>query len=420
MSVNIPVIAEKTFNVLKGLGFGVDSFSADGKQVIDPTEATRFVVTEPNILVRIDPATTTLVLNTSEDLSEHKVRTMLKDIAQKYLMKFDYKIFGKKLKAVGEKQDIAKQAERDMADIKEGFDTMSGSSKTSYQSLDNVKIVVKHKKAVNEEVRGSRSRNIHSIFIQRGDERFKLPENNLAMARAMARHVQKGGEVFDEGATSIIEMAQDLKKLREFVNYVKTAKIMNEDNAENVQLAVENIENIKNTLKKLSGAKTYETTIENLSATAVELSEDDDIELRDKFTVSHFDDKVGNVLGQLKSLSLKKNAFESYITKAVATETFANLKNLLQEADLVDFATAEARLGHQVNQLSYAANDTKLAEYLQGVSKKITTGGQLNQFEYGTIKSCLLGATTNTTTVPTPAVDPGTMYEDFLEKYDIL
>ena len=80
MSVNIPVIAEKTFNVLKGLGFGVDSFSADGKQVIDPTEATRFVVTEPNILVRIDPATTTLVLNTSEDLSEHKVRTMLKDI----------------------------------------------------------------------------------------------------------------------------------------------------------------------------------------------------------------------------------------------------------------------------------------------------------------------------------------------------
>ena len=174
MSINIPVIAEKTFNILKGFGFGVDSFSADGKQVIDPAEATRFVVTEPNILVRLDPATTTMVLNTSEDLSEHKIRSMLKDIAQDYLMKFDYKIFGKKIKAVGEKQDIAKQAEKDMADIKEGFDTMSGSSKTSYQSLDNVKIVVKHKKAVNEEVRGSRSRNIHSIFIQRGDERFKL------------------------------------------------------------------------------------------------------------------------------------------------------------------------------------------------------------------------------------------------------
>jgi len=420
MSVNVSATAEKIFNILKGFGFGVDSFSADGKQVIDPTQASRFVVTDPNILVRIDYTTETVILNTSEDLANHKIRKMLKNVAHDYLMKFDYKVFGKKLKARGESQDIAHQTEKDMADIKEGFDTMSGSSKTSYQSLDNVKIVVKHKKAVNEEVRGSRSRNIHSIFIQRGDERFKLPENNLAMARAMARHVQKGGEVFDESATSIIEMAQDLKKLREFVNYVRTAKIMNEDNAEYVQLAVENIENIKNTFKKLSGVKTYETTIENLSATAVELSEDDDAELRDKFTVSHFDDKVGNVLGQLKSLSLKKNAFENYITKAITTETFANLKNLLQEADLVDFATPEARLGHQVNQLSYAASDTRLSEYLQSVSKKITSGGQLNQFEYGTIKSCLLGATTNTTTQPTSVVDDGTMYENFLEQYDIL
>ena len=419
MSVNIAATAEKVFNILKGFGFGVDSFSADGKQVIDPTQATRFVVTDPNILVRIDYQTETVILNTSEDLADHKVRTMLKDIAHDYLMKFDYKVFGKKIKARGESQDIAHQTEKDMADIKEGFDTMSGSSKTSYQSLDNVKIVVKHKKAVNEEVRGSRSRNIHSIFIQRGDEKFKLPENNLAMARAMARHVQKGGEVFDESATSIIEMAQDLKKLREFVNNVRKAKIMNEDNAEYVQLAVENIENIKNTFKKLGGAKTYESTIENLSTTTIELSEDDDADLRDKFTVSHFDDKVGNVLGQLKSLSLKKTAFESYITKAVANESFANLKDLLRENDLVDFATPEARLGHQVNQLSFSANDSKLSAYLQGVSKKITSGGQLNQFEYGTIKSCLLGANTNTPTV-TNTVDLGEDYETFLEQYDIL
>ena len=48
---------------------------------------------------------------------------------------------------------------------------------------------MRHKKAVNEEIRGARSRNIHSIFVQRGEERFKMAENNLQMARAMARHV---------------------------------------------------------------------------------------------------------------------------------------------------------------------------------------------------------------------------------------
>ncbi len=71
MSINIPVIAEKTFNILKGFGFGVDSFSADGKQVIDPTDATRFVVSEPNILVRLDSATSTLP-TTSELKRLHK------------------------------------------------------------------------------------------------------------------------------------------------------------------------------------------------------------------------------------------------------------------------------------------------------------------------------------------------------------
>ena len=78
MSVNISSIAEKTFNILKGFGFPVDSYDLEGKQVVDPTEATRFVISEPNILVRLDPTTETLVLNTSEDLADHKVRKMLK------------------------------------------------------------------------------------------------------------------------------------------------------------------------------------------------------------------------------------------------------------------------------------------------------------------------------------------------------
>ena len=76
---------------------------------------------------------------------------------------------------------------------------MTGSRKSSYQPLaDSVKIIVRHNKDVNEEVRGARSRNIHSILIQRGEEKFKMAENNLQAARAMARHLHNGGETFDE------------------------------------------------------------------------------------------------------------------------------------------------------------------------------------------------------------------------------
>ena len=98
--------------------------------------------------------------------------------------------------------------------ISEGFSSMSGSSKTSYQGLDNVKLIVRHKKEVNEEVRGSRSRNIHSIFIQRGDERFKMAENNLKAARAMARHIKNGGEPFDTVGNAINEMATEQKTMK--------------------------------------------------------------------------------------------------------------------------------------------------------------------------------------------------------------
>lgn len=418
MSVNISSIAEKVFSVLKGFGYGVDSFDLSGKQVIDPTEATRFVVNKPNILVRLDPTTETLILNTSEDLGDHKVRKMLKNITDDYLMNFDFKIFGKKLKAKGESTDIARQSEKDMADVMEGFGTLSGSSKTSYQTLENIRIVVKHKKPVNEEVRGARSRQIHSIFIQRGDERFKLPENNLAMARAVARHVQKGGEVYDEVSTKIIEMATDLRKLREFTRYVQFNNIVNEDNHAYVTLAFENIEQIKNTFKKLSGSSTYQATVESLAqAESVELVEDD-LDLESKFTVKHFDQRVADVMSTLKNASYRKQAFESYITKAIKKESFTNLKNLLSENDLVDFSTPEARLGHQVNQLSYSANDSQLSSYLQGISKKITSGGQLNQFEYGAIKSCLISASSKQ--APTESKELGTDYEQFLESFDIL
>lgn len=419
MSVNISSIAEKVFSILKGFGFGVDSFDLSGKQVVDPTEATRFVVSDPNILVRLDPSTETLILNTSEDLSDHKVRKMLKELSKDYLMNFDYKVFGKTLKAKGESTDIARQSEKDMADVMEGFGTMSGSSKTSYQTLENIKIVVKHKKPVNEEVRGSRSRQIHSIFIQRGDERFKLPENNLAMARAMARHVQQGGEVFDEVGTKITEMATDLRKLRVFTKYVQSNNIVNEENQEYVTLALENIQEIKDTFSKLSGTKTYETAVESLAQQqSVELIEDD-LDLESKFTVKHFDNRVAEVVSTLKNATFRKQAFESYITKAVQKESFESLKNLLRENDLIDFATPEARLGHQVNQLSYASKDPRLSGYLQGISKKITSGGQLSQFEYGTIKSCLISAA-HTPQQRNESVELGKDYESFLEQFDKL
>ena len=343
---------------------------------------------------------------------------MVKHLAQDYLMNFDYKIFNKKIKPKGEELDVKKNAEKEMADVMEAsLGRMTGSSKTSYQPLENVKLVVRHKKAVNEEVRGARSRNIHSIFIQRGDERFKMAENNLQAARAMARHMYNGGEMHDTVGEAIVSMAKDYKQLREFVRYVKSAKLINEDNQEIVELAIENINEIRSHFKRLSGVKTYANAVEGIEDFSSVDILTDDIDIESKFTETHFDDKVANVTDSLKNLISRKKSFESKITKAIESENFADLKDNLAEQDIMDFENPNARLGHQVSMLGYSAKDETLSNYLQGLSNKISAGGELNQFEYGTIKSCLLGANSGST--KTAPVDMAEAYEVFLDQYTL-
>ena len=421
MAVNLELISEKIYNLLIGNGYEVTTFNEDGEIAIDPSTATRFVVNEPNMLVRLDKAIETISFAVNEKASVDDLRGNLKELANDFLMNFDYRIFGKQLKPKSEQIDVAKNTtESKMADITEGFGPMTGSAKTSYQPLDNVKLVVRHKKHVDEEIRGARSRNISSLFIQRGDERFKLPETNHKAARAMMRHVKNGGEVFDSIGNAINEMAKQQSSLREFVRYVRKAKLVNETNEEYVSLAIENIEHISRTFQKLSGVKTYASAVEEVDKFSnVEVLQDD-LDLESKFTETHFDDRVANVIDTIKSAMSRKSAFEHAIDEAVKLETFANLKNLLSEGEGLEFASPGAKLGHQVSQMSSIANDNRLGAYLSGISKKLHSGGNLSQHEYTTVKSCLLGAHGMNNNNNSVAEDVERNYEKFIESFVIL
>lgn len=674
MAVNIEIVAEKVFNLLAGNGYDISNLNSKGEKVVDPQEATRFVVIDPNILVRLDKATETLSMGVRETFEDDGLRGAFKHLASDYLMNFDYRIFGKTLKPKSETIDIAKKSEKKMGDvlealntmrqlaglepleeadvikefqdvdrytkeiafeflnhwmkilgypeenprypggvyalmdikgrrhladrlynspqyegiaipiqnyamavqlvdeffdtnhdlslgwlmnrdsyseaitegewnwneyeskdgydrnysrwlgavndsrhkyrinvqgghqnpdfqtlsdspkahedfqtslqsrgidindqkkislrlekeaeeekqrkqdereksdaerekqlraqrlgtsystekgwtnvetesIGEGFSAMSGSSKTSYQGLGSVKLLVRHKKEVNEETRGARSRNIHSIFIQRGDERFKMAENNLKAARAMARHIKNGGEPYDNIGHAINEMATEQRKLREFVRYVKRAKLVNEENESYVNIAVENINYITTAFTKLAGVRSYATAVEDVSDRRNTEVLEDDIDLESKFTETHFDEKVASVTHAIKSAMSRKSSFENHIDKAVSMESFATLKNVLSENDGIEFATPYAKLGYQVSQMSNSVSDSHLGNYLSGISKKLYSGDRMSQHEYTTIKSCLLGAHKRHE-VPTSVVESvEDQYEKFIEQFDIL
>ena len=605
--MNIKIVAEKTFNLLKGFGYEVSSYNKEGDLVIDPMEATRFAVESPNILVRIDPLDKHLSLKTgAPGEAIEKIRPMLKELAQDYLLDFDYSVFDKQIKPKGEKLDVAKKSkeenvmseemeilrklaglqenplldppgmkdpagkqskfgqdrgeklsfakmdaaeffsaignalkqgklvdqenkpvqkldkntlataydfylkgekdpisayaqaiaklgmgymsgdfsEADIMDresldqnlphdyfkkfsdvrdsvIKQYGDSektrnilsklndeekakgkeadplnimkkvsshmsesiteaslgkMTGSRKSSYQPLaDSVKIIVRHNKDVNEEVRGARSRNIHSILIQRGEEKFKMAENNLQAARAMARHLHNGGETFDEIGEAITDMAKEFGKLKEFVGYVRRSKLVNEDNEEFVTLAIENINNIRTTFKRLSGVKSYATAVESVKDyNNVEILQDD-LDLEAKFTETHFDDKVANAMDSLKAMTSRRRSFENKITNAIELESFAGIKDMIAEDDLMEFENIKQQLGHRVSSLGNSAKDETLSNYLHSISNKLNAGGQLSQFEYGAIKSCLLSAGQHNVSNAPMSMEES--YEAFMDRF---
>ena len=122
-------------------------------------------------------------------------------------------------------------------------------------------------KAVNEEQRGSRSRNIQAIYIENADgERYKLPTNNLAGGRAMLRHVKEGGNPYDDFGKNIIEQCSELKKLKEFKRYTERNGLVNEGTSDIIEAVANRINTIREALNKSKSSKSYARFIEEFKA----------------------------------------------------------------------------------------------------------------------------------------------------------
>ena len=435
-AINTKTAAEKILHLLRGYGFIVISMDKNGDIIADVKNATRFYVANPNIFVRLSIPDNAINLKTSENLNNHPVRDQLRMLSKEYLMAFNYEIYSKPVSPAGEKVDIETNKEKDMTETKEfakqkcekcdniecscheeeliesNFGPMRGSTKSSYQGLERVKIVVRHNKPVNEEIRGARSRNIQNIYIQRGGERFKMQENNLMAARAMARHINNGGEMYDSVGDQINELAKDYHKLREFVNYVRQSKMINESNKEYVMLAKDSVGNIKSMFSRISRSNGYASGITEM---ADYFSQDttileDDIDLKTKFTQTHFDDKVSNAMGSLLGAMSRQQAYQQQITIAAESESFSGMNELLSEHGVVEFRDHRTQLATQISQMGASSKNQQLGSFLQGLSERVNSGGNLNKFEHSTLKKCLISANQPNTDIP--------KQENILENYE--
>lgn len=299
MAINIDKLGEQIFKVLKGHGLSLELFTDDGKSTVDPLEAKRFYNSEQKIMVNLESVDEKyeLKVNLGKSTDVNSIRKLLdnlRNLANRNIVEYTLRTFGKDI----EPKDFAYQAKRNSEmNMQESFSKPYGSSKSSYQALENARLIIKHKKHVDEEVRGSRSRNIHSLFIENAEgERYKFPVNNLAAARAMLRHIKEGGNPYDELGSHIISLSEEYAQLQNFRNYAKRNSLVSEDTAEVVEGVSNRLDKIKKEFKSLSGTKGYKVYSENFEASAVALEEESVEDLRNQFTVRSFDENVAEAL----------------------------------------------------------------------------------------------------------------------------
>ena len=302
MAVDTGTIGENIFAILKGYGYTIRMFDDIGKKVITPNDARRFFLTDANIVVTCSDEEIKVHLGKSITFEEATdTIDTIKQLAKKYMMDFNIKKFGHTLQPKDYVFDLTKEA--DMNSIQESaFSKTYGSSKSSYQDVGNTRLVVRHAAPVNEEQRGSRARNIKSIYIENAEgERFKFPSKNLLPARAMARHIANKGTPFDDGGKGIIGLDEELGQLKNFVRYTRRNFNENDSVSGLHELAIMRVNNIKENLTKIKSSRSYNEAIQRVNNEQIK-NEEVEGELQEVLTKHTFDESIAGVLPYLATL----------------------------------------------------------------------------------------------------------------------
>ena len=383
-------LGNKVFDFLKGKGVPITISDENDEDTLDPEVGVRFFSNDPNIMVTIDKENNELKLSKSKHVEDDRMDSIhkgIQNLAQDSLFSFDYKIFGKSIKPKHSnyKAKINKMKQEQESVTEASLGKMYGSMKTSYQPLDSVKIIVRHGKPVNEEIRGARSRQISKLFIQRGDERFALPHKSLAGARAMARHVHNGGEIHDSVGTAINEMVNNIDSLSKFARYVENKNLVNEDNTNLVILAKESVQNLRSSLKKLSGAKSYAKAVETIDFTnSLEITNEES-DLSDLFVEKHIDDNVLNAFPTINKLLSVQHKMDEYISNTIDT---LQVQVPIAETG-IEYPNTNSEIAHKLSIISEFIDDKVVKNFIENCSTKILKGSKLDEMSMSNIKKLI-------------------------------
>ena len=212
--------------------------------------------------------------------------------------------------------------------VTEGYRPATGSLKTSYIKLpENTKLIINHTKRVNEEVRGSRSRNIKALFIENSaGERFRFPHKYLQGAKAMANHISNGGTPYDAIGESIIKLCEEVSQCTQFLRHVRTHKLTNEGNENIVETIKAKLLEMKNTIKSIQTVKGY-NSYQNQDRPIVEEKDSKAVDIPGKFMYNTFKNADMNAVLETVARIVNEKDGMTDLTKQNISRLYDMIKN---------------------------------------------------------------------------------------------
>lgn len=280
--------------------YNITMFGEDGAGTINPAEAKWFYVKPVNFMIQVPEGSEITIrpevyLWKGVDIKDEQTREVLnrlKSTANQYGYGFTIYDFG----SGNLPKKFSHIAMRNMEEtkIQESLNEgLSGSGMRSYYSLPKARMIIVHSERIQEEVHGSRSRNIKEIFIECNGERRRFKFNNLNSAKAMTRHLNEGGMWNDRMGNSILEYGGDLSLLKELLSELNINGKTLQSNR-----VLQFIHNIKDYLKRTSTPRGYAQAMQEIGSTP---------RVGNKY-IDEFAKRLGSSLGS----SANTDAYRSY------------------------------------------------------------------------------------------------------------
>ena len=243
------------------------------------------------------------ITNENEDV-KNKWYDFLKELrvfAKKNMLNFDTRDI---TKSNLDKRDYAHLTKTSSGDNTMRESTMYGTSRTSYEDVGTARLVLKHNQAVNLDIPGSRTQHVHSIYIESDNgERYKYPYRHLNGARALARHVSAGGNLYDDFGKHIVGLSEELAKLRQFKTYMNRSAVMAEGLKQYIDVVNERLESVKKECLKLQRETYYKEAFKDYKQEVLEeVPEDVTNSWIDELTVRSFNEELKSVFRYIYKL----------------------------------------------------------------------------------------------------------------------